>query len=137
MQTRTIIIIFFLFLLFLVNIDFILRWFGYEKACPHKIEGNPDASLQISYFESVFCFACWLEKPVLEKLITEKGNEFALLRFDSDDCREHMLTSGLVGVPSWVFNQSGNVTKAYGFLSEEQLASVIGTTKTPQSAQSS
>jgi thiol:disulfide interchange protein len=125
MRTITIIVLLIALIFVFSNIDRVFGFFGYQTRCPHAVEGNPNASVVISYFEASYCVTCWFEKPVLEKVVKEHGDKFMLQRFDADGCNALMRQNGLVGVPGWVFNRSGNSTKRMGFVSEEELVAIV------------
>ena len=47
-----------------------------RSKCPYKTEGNLTADLIIKYIDSPYCVWCWIEEPVLKKMIETKGDLF-------------------------------------------------------------
>lgn len=98
-----------------------------NKECPDRIEGNVNATLLIKYFESPFCFYCWLEEPILTDLLSRRGNLFTLERYDVRYCHNETARYKVSGTPSFVFSLK-NETKEYvhyGFIDKRKLEGVI------------
>ena len=119
-----------------INAGAILNNDGYDKTkCPFVIFGNKDADLKIKYFETPYCFYCWLEKPILERLVQNKGSVFHIEKYDLRYCKEEANKYNIRGVPSFVFAVKNNddvqkdaVPKeytAYGFIPEDKLNTIV------------
>ena len=124
-----------------INAGTILNNDGYDKKqCPFVVLGNKDANLKIKYFETPYCFYCWVEKPILEKLVKNKGNVFNIEKYDFRYCTEEASKYNIHGVPSFVFgiknkindsndsnNQESNLKEytTYGFIPEDKLNAIV------------
>ena len=125
-----------------INAGAILNNDGYDKKqCPFVVLGNKEAALKIKYFETPYCFYCWLEKPILERLVQNKGSIFHLEKYDLRYCKEEANKYNIRGVPSFVFGtNNNNVTNdnkdntdniqineytTYGFIPEDKLNAVV------------
>jgi len=98
-----------------------------RTVCPHKIEGNPNATLVIKYIDSPYCFWCMLEDKVLKKVVAKKGKSFKLERYDIRYCKDVVNKYGFSGTPAFVFSME-NGTKEYtqaGFIKEDLFYQVI------------
>lgn len=98
-----------------------------NKECPDRIQGNPNATLLIKYFESPFCPYCWMEEPILKDLLKRRGNLFTLERYDIRYCHDETRKYRIAGTPSFVFslkNETREYTH-YGFIEKEKLENVI------------
>ncbi len=89
--------------------------------CPKKTYGTNNAT-RIKYFSSPLCFACWVQKPVIEKVAAEQGDKFMIEEYDADFCREAAAPQYVRGVPAFLAN--GKIK--YGLQSEEQIKEMIG-----------
>lgn len=111
-----------------INAGAILNNDGYDKTkCPFVVFGNKESDLKIKYFETPYCFYCWLEKPILERLVQDKGDIFHLEKYDLRYCKEEANKYNIRGVPSFVFginNQTKEYT-TYGFIPEDKLNSIV------------
>ena len=88
--------------------------------CPYEEEGNLSADFVIKYVDSPFCVWCWLEEPVLKKMVKTKGDSFKLERYDIRHCTSLVRKYGFSGTPSFVFgmrNSSKEYTR-FGYLNE-------------------
>lgn len=95
--------------------------------CPYKVEGNVNASFTIKYIDSPYCFWCWLEEPILERLVAAKGNSFKLEKYDIRYCDDIVDKYRFSGTPSFVFGLEGE-EKEYshsGFIPEDDLNEII------------
>ncbi len=92
-----------------------------DKNCPKNVYGTNNTTY-IKYFSSPLCFACWLQKPVIEHLAAEKGDRFLLEEYDSDFCRDVAAPHYIRGVPAFLKND----TVIYGLQSEKELGDMIG-----------
>lgn len=98
-----------------------------KNSCPYEVEGNNASDFVIKYVDSPYCFWCWLEEPILKKLVIEKGNSFRLERYDINKCTEIVKKYGFSGTPSFVFSLE-NETKEYthfGFIDEDKFFKLI------------
>ena len=117
-----------------IFIIFYLLVFGLpfsEKAdrtkCPYKIEGNPKADFVIKYIDSPYCIWCWLQEPVLKKLVKTKGDSFRLERYDIKYCTDIVKKYRFSGTPSFVFSVE-NGTKEYthwGYINKKDFFNII------------
>lgn len=100
-------------LLVLVIIAFnnIGRLFSAE--CPANKYGNGEKTIR--YFSSPLCIACWMQKPIIEKVAAE-GN-VAFEEYNSDFCQSAAAPHYVRGVPSFLVK--GKLV--YGMQTEEQL----------------
>ncbi|MEM3154568.1 MAG: thioredoxin family protein [Candidatus Woesearchaeota archaeon] len=85
--------------------------------CPKKTYGAGGET--IKYFSSPFCLACWVQKPVIEKVAAEQDVTFE--EYDVDFCREAAKPHYVRGVPAFKIND----TIKYGLRNEEQLLELI------------
>lgn len=88
--------------------------------CPAKVYGT-NKSNYVKYFSSPLCVACWTQKPILQKLATERGNEYLMEEFDVDWCRSAAAPHYIRGVPSFIINN----TVVYGVQSQETLEKLM------------
>lgn len=96
-----------------------------RKKCPHKIEGNLNASFVIKYIDSPTCVWCWFEEPVLKKAVAEKGDLFRLERYDIRYCRELVRKYKLGGTPSFVFSYQTKEYTHWGYLNKGAFYNII------------
>ncbi len=89
----------------------------FSSDCPAKTYGT--AEKHIKFFSSPFCVACWVQKPIVEKLAAE--GKVAFEEYDADFCREAAAPHYVRGVPSFIIND----TVFYGLRTEEQLRELI------------
>ncbi len=95
--------------------------------CPYKVEGNLNATLVIKYIDSPYCFWCWIEEPILKKLVATKGNSFKLERYDIRYCTDIVRKYGFAGTPSFVFSFGDGIKEFIhsGFIDEQGLNRII------------
>ncbi len=119
----------FIFLIILVivfvNIGRIMTSGVNKKECPNKVEGNPEADFKIRYFESPFCFYCWIEEPILKRLVEEKGKLFSLEKYDVRYCQEQVKKYKVIGIPTFVFVKGEKEEVYPGFISERNLREIL------------
>jgi thiol-disulfide isomerase/thioredoxin len=98
-----------------------------RKTCPYEVEGNLDADLVIKYIDSPYCVYCWLEEPILNRLVETKGDSFRLERYDIRYCNEIVEKYRFSGTPSFVFSMEDGTKEFlhYGFIGEKDLSNVI------------
>ena len=95
------------------------------KGCPESVQGNNESVLKIKYFHSPYCVWCWLEEPILKKLIKEKGNLFSIEKYDIRFCSEAK-KYGFTKTPSFVFIFNNTEEFLYqGFADESYLTNLI------------
>ncbi len=87
--------------------------------CPKETYGTGEK--QVKYFSSPLCVACWIQKPIIEKVMTEKGNEATLKEYDVDMCREEAAPHYIRGVPAFMVKDK----IVYGLQEEETLKEII------------
>ncbi len=85
----------------------------FSTDCPTKVYGT--AEKHVKYFSSPFCVACWVQKPIVEKIAAE--GKVAFEEYNSDFCQEAAAPHYVRGVPSFLID--GKLT--YGLQNEEQL----------------
>ena len=95
------------------------------EGCPNKISGNPDAILKIKYFYNELCPYCRMEVPVLDSLISKRGNLFFIEMFDTDKCREDSIKEGVNRIPFFVFMVNGEKNSGGGVVAESDLEKFI------------
>ena len=98
-----------------------------RKNCPYKTEGNLNADFVIKYVDSPYCIWCWLEEPVLKKMVETKGDLFKLEKYDIRYCTEIVSKYKISGTPSFVFSLE-NGTKEFphmGFIGEVDFADIF------------
>jgi len=96
-----------------------------RKLCPYTVEGNKSASLKIKYFDSPYCFYCWLEKPILKRSLEAKGTLYNIEKYDIRYCLAEKKRYNMPGTPGWVFISEKKEFPTYGFIEEERLNSII------------
>jgi len=95
--------------------------------CPYKVEGNISSNLIVQYVDSPYCFWCWVEEPILKRMVAAKGNLFSLEKYDIRHCSDIVTKYGFSGTPSFVFalkNENKEFTRV-GFIPEEGLNEMI------------
>lgn len=95
-----------------------------KQVCPDTVEGNLNATLTVKYFYTPYCPYCWLEAPILDELVKEKGSWFKLERYDFRFCNEAELHR-IPGVPSFVFITNETEKLMPGFMSKERLLNAV------------
>ncbi len=95
------------------------------EGCPNKIAGNPNALLKIKYFYNDLCPYCRQEAPILDKLISKRGDLLYIEMFDTDKCREDSIKAGVTTIPFFVFEANGESNSGGGFVKEEDLENFI------------
>ena len=85
----------------------------FSSECPAHKYGNAEKT--IKYFSSPLCVACWVQKPIVEKIAAEEKVSFE--EYNVDFCREAAAPQYVRGVPSFLIND----TLFYGLQTEEQL----------------
>jgi len=98
-----------------------------KKQCPYTIEGNTNASFKIMYIDSPYCVWCWVEEPILERLVKKKGHILSLEKYDIRYCKDIVTKYRILGTPSFVFSLN-NGTQEYpkiGFIEELDFYQII------------
>ena len=85
----------------------------FSSECPAHKYGNAEKT--IKYFSSPLCVACWVQKPIIEKVAAE-GN-LAFEEYNSDFCQQAAAPHYVRGVPSFMVGDK----LIYGLQNEEQL----------------
>lgn len=85
----------------------------FSPGCPAKTYGT--AEKHIRYFSSPLCLACWVQKPIIEKVAAEGKISFE--EYNADFCREAAAPHYVRGVPSFMIGDK----LVYGMQNEEQL----------------
>lgn len=102
--------------------------FGVSKqSCPSSIKGNPDSNLRINYFSSPICFTCYLEAPILKKIIAEHGDRLSIQEYDVRHCKGDAASMGIIGVPGFTFmnKEDKKMIVFNGYLPEVNLRKII------------
>ena len=92
-----------------------------NKNCPKDAYGSNNAT-HIKYFSSPLCAACWVQKPIIQKLADEQGDKFLLEEYNADFCRDAAAPHYIRGVPGFMID--GRIV--YGLQTEEALKEMIG-----------
>ena len=95
--------------------------------CPYSVEGNTSASLVIKYIDSPWCSWCWLEEPILRRLVERKGNILSLEKYDIRKCADAIRQYQFSGTPSFVFSVD-NSSKEFphtGYIDEPTFYKII------------
>lgn len=95
-----------------------------SKECPEKAEGNADANLKIKYFGNKFCVYCWVEQPIIDKAVKEKGNSFSIEYYDNRHCG-NFKSYGFLGIPGFVFENKEGMQRFQGYMGEEDFNKII------------
>jgi predicted DsbA family dithiol-disulfide isomerase len=85
----------------------------FSTECPAHKYGNGEKT--IKYFSSPLCVACWVQKPIIEKVAAEEKLSFE--DYNADFCREAAAPHYVRGVPSFLVGDR----LIYGLQNEEQL----------------
>jgi predicted DsbA family dithiol-disulfide isomerase len=85
----------------------------FSTECPAKTYGNSEK--HVKYFSSPLCIACWMQKPIIEKISAEGKVTFE--EYNADFCQSAAAPHYVRGVPSFLVN--GKLI--YGMQTEEQL----------------
>jgi hypothetical protein len=96
-----------------------------RKLCPYTIKGNINATLNVKYFDSPYCFYCWMEQPILKRALEEKGHLFNIKKYDIRYCLEEKKKYNMPGTPGWVFINKDQEFPTYGFIKEVNLNKII------------
>ncbi len=86
---------------------------GALSNCPATTYGTSEKT--IKYFSSPLCVACWVQKPIVEKIAAEGKVTFE--EYNIDFCRDAAAPHYIRGIPSFIVNS----TVVYGLQTEEQL----------------
>ncbi len=87
-----------------------LREGAFRQNCPHTIQGNPNATLVIKYFDNPYCPWCRKEEPILMKLEKEIGNLYRMERYDIRYCTKQVNQYKIAGTPTFIFIGKGEGT---------------------------
>ncbi len=88
-----------------------------SQNCPANIYGSSDK--HIKFFSSPLCVACWVQKPIVEKIAAEGKVTFE--EYNVDFCRDAAAPHYIRGIPSFIVNS----TVVYGLQTEEQLRELV------------
>lgn len=95
-----------------------------DRVCPDTVKGNQNASFIIKYFYTPYCPYCWLEAPILDELVVQRGTLFTLEYYDYRFCAEAQLYR-VPGIPSFVFLYNETEKLVPGFMAKAQLEKII------------
>lgn len=95
------------------------------RACPRIIEGNPNATLVIKYFDSPYCMYCIKEEPSLQALHKEIGDLYRFERYDIRYCKTQVKEYRVMGTPTHVFNNTLRAFTIPGYMEKWQLEDTI------------
>lgn len=93
--------------------------------CPNKIGGDPNAVLKIKYFYNELCPYCRREAPILDRLVSKRGDIFYIQMFDTNKCREDSIKAGVTTIPFFVFEANDESNSGGGFVKEEDLENFV------------
>jgi predicted DsbA family dithiol-disulfide isomerase len=105
--------------LLIISVQVISSVFA-SKSCPSNMYGTNEAK-KIKYFSSPLCLACWMQKPMIENVAKEIGDQFMLEEYNVDFCREAAAPHYIRGVPAFLVND----TVLYGVYPEESIKKMI------------
>ena len=74
--------------------------------------------------DNALCVYCWLEAPIIEKMVAKYGNDFNIQYFDVYDCREKLSSYAIRGTPTFILQVKGSSEGQkeflhYGYLSQD------------------
>ena len=100
---------------------------GIRKNCPYEVKGSDNPILTIQYVDSITCFWCWIEKPILDALVEEHNTVVRLESYDINQCSNLTEKHGFYGTPSFVFKMRGDPREMphTGFIEEERLQKIV------------
>ena len=108
----------------LVNASLLTQDKGLQE-CPRDVTGPVDAPLKIKVFDSPYCFYCQMEKPALEKIVSEHSDAVRIEHYDVRYCKDAASEYGITMTPGHVFNVKQGQKVQLGLLTKEQFESVI------------
>lgn len=96
------------------------------QGCPHEINGNPEADLNIKYFWAGTCPWCQRFDPIMSELLQEKGDLFLVEKYDVFKCSNEITHYGVDRTPTFIFstNQSEGIY-VIGFRTKEEFSEMI------------
>ena len=96
------------------------------RGCPHEVLGNPSAKLNIKYFWASTCPWCARFDAYLPELIQEKGDLFAMERYDVFQCTNEILNYQVTSTPTFILStNSTEGTYLIGFRSIEEMKEIV------------
>ena len=98
-----------------------------KTGCPREVKGSENPVVSIAYMDSPTCVYCWLEVPVLKKMVEIHGDEVKLEYYDINDCRQLGKEYAIAATPSFIFfSQERNISLVrQGYLSYPNMERII------------
>lgn len=99
----------------ILSIQYLPAAFG--SGCPKNTYGAGEKT--VKYFSSPLCVACWMQKPIIEKVAADANIKFE--EYDADFCQQAAAPNYVKGVPAFIYEDK----MSYGLHDEDALRKVI------------